>query len=294
MSIWMFLIRCSVSLGAVLIGLAVSPWASAQSTTLDVCDSCSASQMQDRAWLDANDEAAPYWGEKYYVNRHTGEVRKFEVMKEPPAPDATCTPWVTWGCNSAVFVFPMPLEQDFIQGGIVIQQAWNSVIYIDPGPGIPQGAYEYVSHPQGREAVMAQAHFKGAVAQTTAQVLRGLLDKYFLSMPPKVVSITLVLPDGSRVRANYDVALERLVHEKGSVRDRIGNWVPETPVDISGGVGQTVLYDFTGYPSDLAKWQHWVQSLGATLSSSGWSYRCTQSVENSEGEPNVKVVCTAY
>ncbi|MCD9085600.1 hypothetical protein [Stenotrophomonas sp. SY1] len=264
--------------------------------TLQVCDGCSSSYINTIVWHDTNAEQAPFWGYKYYVNRQTGEVLKFLTSKENDAPSITCTPATPWGCQDIITIVPETPEPEFHDYGIKAQQAWGSVIEISPGPGIPNNAYEFVQFPQAREVTMAQAHTKAAVLTVVTQSLRGLVDKYILSLPPKVVSVTLKLPDGSRVIAIMDPVTERFAHEPNTVRDRAGNFVPESPAKIAGGLGQTTYYDFQNNPDDRFRFINWVSSLGASVNGSSGHVRqrCTESADSSETGVNVTITCTSY
>lgn len=289
------LMRFVVSGVLMISGLGFYAAANAQDT-LKSCDGCSLDQMKNTAWLDTNAEEAPFWGYKYYVNRQNGVIAKFVTSKEDGPPGDTCPPGGGVGCQSVVKVFPDVPESEFTDYAFKAQQVWGSQIVIEPGPGVPNNAYEFVQYPQMREVVMAQAHTKSAFLNLVTYAVRGLIDKHLLSLPPKVVSVTLILPDGSRVIAIMDPTTERLSHEPNTVRDAAGNFVPETPAKVAGGIGQTTYYDFTNNPADRFKFVQWVSSLGATVTgpTSSQKMYCTESADNSGAGVNVIITCTAY
>lgn len=264
--------------------------------TLKVCDGCDADQMWAAAWHDANAEQAPFWGYKYYINRENGQVSKFVTSKENGPPGDACPPGGGLGCQDVVMVFPDMPEHEFVEYGFQAQQVWGSEIVITPGPGVPNNAYEFVMYPQMREVTMAQAHTKAAFLNALTQTVRGLVDKHLVTLPPKVVSVTLVYPDGSRSIAFVDPVTERMTHEKNTVRDRVGNFVPESPAMVAGGVGQVTHYDFTNNPEDRFKFINWLQGLGISVGGQLGEkrIRCAETAENTDAGIDVKIKCEAY
>ena len=143
--------------------------------------------------------------------------------------------------------------------------------------------------------MLAQAHAKAALSSFLNTLTSGLLNR-ILTNSPAIASFILVLPDGSKVRVQFDPVTQKLVVEKGTVRDRSGNPVPETPTDVSGGVGQTTYYDFSAHPADRTDFISWLHGLGVPVTGpySSTKMRCTSRVtKNSQGEDVVTVECTA-
>lgn len=97
---------------------------------------------------------------------------------------------------------------------------------------------------------------------------------------PLTMLITLRFPDGSTSVISYDFNAEAFVYVEGSSKDAVGNTIPETPLEASGGGSKTYVFPATipGLEAGSAQISN-LQKMGinipTTVYASSWIIACS-------------------
>lgn len=228
-----------------LAGLMLMATFSANAGTL-FCDNCTSTQKKAVAKA-----ASP--GTQYVVDRINGTVSKYDV-------EVTCTDAPPSVCKGT---FPLTVESQVVNYvNFVIAHPSASVSLPNSG-NLPNDGYEDVEFPQLSQNVGSYIKNSGTGLIQDFLNFLGSVNP-FTGFDPSAMQMTITVhyPDGSTSMYTYDHITQTWVRVKGQTRDANNNPVPETPSDVSGGVGSSIEYNFTGDSSDLASFLYRMEQFG--------------------------------
>ncbi|MDE2155261.1 MAG: hypothetical protein KGJ32_05095 [Xanthomonadaceae bacterium] len=147
-------------------------------------------------------------------------------------------------------------------------------------------AFDMVQVPVYRQAALdSQRNFSNFdawpnVIRAAAGTVLNAVNVTPLVKIPITMLVTLRFPDGSTSVISYDFATEAFVYVEGSSKDAVGNPIPETPLEASGGGSKTYVFPATisGLAAGSAQISN-LQKMGinipTTVYTSSWIVACT-------------------
>jgi len=206
----------------------------ATATTVD-CVGCTYAEMEQRAFSEASGEGpVPFSEVRYYINRSTGLVGKFVLYREYLNPEFQCVPnpyEVPIGCVTFGMAEPQDVEPVVQNFANYIQAMSVANVPIISDPNMPNDGYELVQYPQMQEAV--GAYLQGTQAMFKQEFWN--LSTYITGFSAFEVVVNVRISDGSTATYRWDYGTMKFVFVKGSARDKLGNRIPETVIDVAGG-----------------------------------------------------------
>lgn len=278
-------------------GLLAMSDAAAQEKKVEICNGCTYADMEQKAYSAAERARPPYDAIHYYVNPQNGLVGKFSVINESFGSPKQCPPsnYPKPECQGIPLVDVMTVEALAVEFGSVVRNIRAMSITVPSSLNTyPDDAYDFARYPQMREAAVNYVYAQAVSVQDRATITSMLAGVLGLSTSQPVVTVTGRLPNGSTFVAAWDNTLKKFVYQKGTLKDRSGNSVPESTDAVAGGDGQTIIYDFTLNPADRFDFVDWVNGLGVPVTGpiSSTKIQCTSTVTRStSGETIVTVSC---
>lgn len=278
-------------------GLLATPAATAQEKRILICDGCSIVDMEQRAYTAAENARPPYDAIHYYVNPQNGLVGKFNVINESLGNPKLCPPtnFPTPECQGIPLVDFLTAEPLAVEFGSVVRTLRAMSIAVPTSlNSIPNNAYDFARYPQMREAAVSYVYSQAITVQYQQTIINMLAGVVGANVGEPLITVKATLPDGATFVAACDNVLKKFVYQKGTLKDRSGNSVPESSDSVTGGEGQTIIYDFTQYPNDRFDFLDWINGLGVPVTGpiSSTRIKCTSTVtRSSSGETTVTVTC---
>ncbi|HET6807116.1 MAG TPA: hypothetical protein VFH59_16905 [Frateuria sp.] len=239
-------------------------WAS---NTSSVCNGCTLAKLHQEA-LDLGD------GDHYFFDFYGQRMTHYRVAGEAPRVStfhsaalgysAQIVPLVSgesklfaatldlyWINNSSVYV------SAHASADIDLREtaAYFSLAYRSESTAGKMNAFDMVETPVYRKMAIDQQTsfskkpflaFTNAIRAAAGTVVFALNAVPFVKVPI-VMKNRLHFPDGSTCIIQYDFSSQQFVYVPGSARDAVGNPIPETPLEVSGG--GTMNYVFPGTPA---------------------------------------------
>lgn len=278
-------------------GLLAMSDAAAQEKRVEICNGCSYADMEQRAYTAAERARPPYDAIHYYVNPNNGFVGKFNVINESLGNPKLCPPtnFPTPECQGIPLVDVLTAEPLAVEFGSVVRNIRAMSITVPTSlNNVPNDGYDFARYPQMREAAVNHVYSQAVSVQNQQTIINMLAGVVGINAGQPLVTVTATLPDGSTFIAAWDNTLKKFVYQKGTLKDRSGNPVPESSDAVAGGEGQTIIYDFAAHPSDRFDFIDWVNGLGVPVTGpiSSTKIQCTSTVtRSSSGETIVTVRC---
>lgn len=208
------------------------------------CDSCVGAEVNGAARQIGS-------GTHYVIDRTYGAVYKYSVRRY-------CE-----GTRCLYEATPLAVEPAITSYVRYVAANSDKTVVLSPRTDFPQNGYELIQFPQTAETV-GRSIKNGTLGgvQDFLNFLSAI--NPFTGFDPSKMSMTIrvVMSDGSTALFIYDNVRQTWVPVRGEVRDSNGNRIPESPADVTGGIGKTVIYDFTGSNENLINFLYQMQLFG--------------------------------
>lgn len=134
------------------------------------------------------------------------------------------------------------------------------------GNNLPSNAYDAVQYPEKAYNLGVALGYTAVGLLNDIRVIAAAVNP-IPGFNPSAITITIRVnfPDGSKSLYTYNPVTKVYERVKGESRDSNGNRIPETPQDVSGGVGSSIQYDFTGNDGNLADFLIRMSMLGVPI-----------------------------
>lgn len=190
-------------------------------------------------------------GVHYIVNNLNGTVKKYRV---------------NWMRGSGLTPIEMQVESQIVNYANFVKQNKQPQVQLDNRGDFPQSAYEFVEFPHLRNRVGAWIKEGGwGLVQDYATFLGAVGSIVGFDANALDITIRIIMADGSTALYVYNHTTQTWVPVEDQTRDSSNNVVPETLEDVSGGAGQTTIYEFNN-SEDLIQFIQRMSMLGVEIS----------------------------
>lgn len=150
-------------------------------------------------------------------------------------------------------------------------------------------AFDMVQIPAYRQAAInTQTNFSNFdaypnVIRAAAGTVLSSVNYVPLVKVPIMMLITLSFPDGSTSVISYNFTSQAFEYVEGSSKDAVGNPIPETPLEASGGGSKTYVFPATlpglaAGSAQILNMQKMGINIPTTVFSSSWTIACSNIV----------------
>ena len=285
--------------------------------TATVCNACGLAQLRQEAIDEGN-------GEHYLYDFVYGKITHYSISGTTP----DSVGGVVTGSAVSSYITDDPItteDQNIFSAVQNIYVQNNNSIYLSASQAIsinvPQGesaysyqapsfltpeatangqmtAFEMVRVPVLRDEAIAQMQSPSVFASYTIAlrsavgVLLNAINATPLIHVPINQQVLLMFPDGSTSIVSFDFSTLTYSYVEGSSKDAVGNPIPETILEVTGGGGKNYLFPASSLGREAGTEQeNNLRSMGIGITDeiypTAWGIAC---VSSSVAEP----VCTVY